>query len=333
MYRSMVIFCIKEKAMFPRGNYCRVLVPLMFIGTALAPTAVRADLFVSVNGSINQYTNNGALVKDALIPGSTFAISGSDIFVLNGNSIGEYALDGTPVNQSLITGLDQVPKGLAVSGSDVFVTNWGESWATVFNTGSVSEYNTSGDLINANLISNLDQPTNIAACGSNLFIGNFSGVSKFSTTGDAVPSARIDSPTDKVSAVAVSGSNVFVVNTGMDSVGEYTTSGAAVNPALLLGSIDQPDQIAVSGSNIFVSSMAYRLNSEGEWTEYGELGEYDTSGDVLNASLITLDAPFEIGSIAFAAPNAVTVPEPAMLGLAALATIACRRRRSCSRHI
>ena len=66
------------------------------------------------------------------------------IFVANtnGGTINEYNLDGTPVGTgTLISGLDH-PSGLAISGSDLFVTTAGNT---------IGEYTTSGATLNASL--------------------------------------------------------------------------------------------------------------------------------------------------------------------------------------
>ena len=66
------------------------------------------------------------------------------IFVGNYSTgtIGEYTTSGATVNASLISGLS-VPEGIAVSGSDLFVTT----------SNTVSEYTISGATVNAALIS------------------------------------------------------------------------------------------------------------------------------------------------------------------------------------
>ena len=53
-------------------------------------------------------------------------MSGSDLFVANdgAGTIGEYTTAGATVNASLISGLAS-PVGIAVDGSDLFVTNAG----------------------------------------------------------------------------------------------------------------------------------------------------------------------------------------------------------------
>jgi hypothetical protein len=56
------------------------------------------------------------------------------------------------VNAALISGLS-LPKGIAVSGSILFVTNQG--------AGTIGEYTTSGAAVNTALISGLSGPTGI----------------------------------------------------------------------------------------------------------------------------------------------------------------------------
>ena len=57
--------------------------------------------------------------------------------------------------------------------------------------------------------------------------------------------------------IAVSGSNLFVANTGNGTIGEYTTSGGVVNASLVSG-LNDPVGIAVSGSNLFVVNARHR---------------------------------------------------------------------------
>ncbi len=78
---------------------------------------------------------------------------GQDIYVANTNTgtVGEYTMSGGTVNPSLVTGLFQ-PAGIAVSGSDVFVSSGG----------SVGEYTTSGGTVNASLVTGLNGASFIA---------------------------------------------------------------------------------------------------------------------------------------------------------------------------
>ena len=57
-------------------------------------------------------------------------------------------------------------------------------------------------------------------------------------------------------AIAVSGSDLFVTEAGSGTVGEYTTSGATVNASLISGLGIGPTGIAVSGSDLFVTDYA-----------------------------------------------------------------------------
>ena len=83
------------------------------------------------------------------------------------------------------------------------------------------------------------------------------------------------------SAIAVSGSNLFVTNETATNdpvgwIGEYTTTGGTVNASLISG-LNSPSAIAVSGSNLFVPSMYA-----------GTIGEYTMSGGTVNAVLVSV---------------------------------------------
>jgi hypothetical protein len=84
---------------------------------------------------------------------------GDNIFETNNSAgtIGEYTTSGATVNASLVSGLNQQPAGIAVSGSNLFVEN--NASGTV---GSIGEYTTSGATVNASLITGLGNPTGIA---------------------------------------------------------------------------------------------------------------------------------------------------------------------------
>ena len=61
------------------------------------------------------------------------------------------------------------PLGIAVSGSDLFVTN--------FDKGTVGEYTTSGQIVNASLITGLGgfgTASAVAVSGTDLYVGNWS---------------------------------------------------------------------------------------------------------------------------------------------------------------
>ncbi|MGA2439614.1 MAG: PEP-CTERM sorting domain-containing protein [Tepidisphaeraceae bacterium] len=116
-----------------------------------------SDLFIlstsnSGNVSIGEYTTSGTTVNASLISGLyeddpvDLAVSGSDIFVPNYNkgSISEYSTSGGTINPSLISGLGGGPVGIAISGSDLYVT---------IPKDGIGEYTTSGATVNASLVS------------------------------------------------------------------------------------------------------------------------------------------------------------------------------------
>jgi hypothetical protein len=103
----------------------KVIASGLFAGLlgSLSPSAARAggtifetNLFVE---TVGEYTTSGATVNAALISGLSLpvgvAVLGSDLFVTNGTAIGEYTTAGAPVNVPLISGLSE-PVGIAISG-------------------------------------------------------------------------------------------------------------------------------------------------------------------------------------------------------------------------
>jgi MYXO-CTERM domain-containing protein len=145
-----------------------------------------SNLFVAdANGSIGyvgEYTTAGGTVNSMLIPSmvlpglggdlSGIAVSGTNLFVVHfgtldvpgSGSIGEYTIDGATVNATLVTGLNR-PRGVAMSGGNLFVANGGTSTNGVYDpgSGSIGEYDAAtGATINAALITGLNTPLGIA---------------------------------------------------------------------------------------------------------------------------------------------------------------------------
>jgi hypothetical protein len=161
------------------------------------------------------------------------------LFVTNSGTIGEYTTAGATVNPALISGLSR-PFGIAVSGSDLFVTNAGND--------TIGQYTTGGATVNPTLISGLSNPFGIAVSGSDLFVVNAGSfgigtIGQYTTAGATVNPALISGLSFPM-AIAVSGSDLFVTNAGIGTIGAYTTSGATVNPALISGLIS-PYAIAI----------------------------------------------------------------------------------------
>ena len=201
-------------------------------------TAVGSDLFVAYGSKIVEYNSSGGVVNPSVVSGLTgadyIASSGSDLFVTqffsNGSSeISEFNTSGGVVNPSIALPAGSSPlTGLAVSGSNVFVVDYG--------TGTIGEYTTSLALENASFITDTELPLAIAASATDIYVFNGGNglVSDYSTSG-TLESSNFLSSSLPVSALAVSGSDLFVLSqyVGSGTVGEYSTTGGDSNPSLI----------------------------------------------------------------------------------------------------
>ena len=204
----------------------------------------------------------------ALMP----TIARGDIYATSypSGTVGEYTTSGTTVNPTLISGLNY-PYGIAASGSDLFVANYGHD-----GTGStVGEYTTSGATVNPSFISGLTAPFAITVSGSDLFVANEtinnSWISEYTTSG-AIVNPVLISGLSYPFAMVVSGPDIFVANQytgvlGPGSISEYTTDGATVNASLVSG-LSEPNGLAVSGSDLYVANGDYSDSSGGSIGEY-----------------------------------------------------------------
>src|SRR5436190_24400658 len=77
-------------------------------------------------------------------------------------------------------------------------------------------------------------------------------ISEYDATTGATVNPALVSGLNAPLGIAVSGGNLFVVNSNTGTIGKYTTSGALVNPALITG-LGSPVAIAASGANLFVT--------------------------------------------------------------------------------
>jgi hypothetical protein len=179
----------------------------------------------------------------------------------------------------------------AARGGEVFVTNF-NGVLTAAGLGTIGEYTAAGATMNSSLISGLNNPVNIVVSGSNLFVVNEgifaagqtyvhnSGTIGEYTIGGATVNPSLIRGMNEPAGIAVSGTNLFVVNVMNGTIGEYTTAGATVNASLITG-LNASQSIAISGSNLFVASAGNgRVGN-------GTISEYTTSGALVNASLIT----------------------------------------------
>jgi hypothetical protein len=304
--------------------------PIVFavlVGICALPLQTRGNLFVAhdlfsdngdfLGGVVGEYSNSGVSLNPSLISGldgvADIVISGNRLYVLSGiagqEHVGAYTTSGQTINASLITGLN-LAAAIVVSGNKIFV-------GTDASNGTVAEYTTSGALVNASLITGLQSNNggvgDLAISGENLFVasggtlpfqGSVTTVGEYALTGAPINPALINISGAFATALAVSGSNIFVRNSnnaeerGVDTIAKYTTSGELVNPMFITG-LTSPYGIAISANDFFVAEVGL---AGGE----GRVGKYNLFGEPIDPALITgLDIPF----IAVSEPTS-SVPDP-----------------------
>jgi hypothetical protein len=274
-------------------------IPTFVLSIVLSVAAIgsaNAQIFDDGSGapnSISEYTMSGTMMTDSVIPVADawpWTVSGTDVFAYNPTTgaVGEYTTSGGTVNASLIPSLDQgfsFCNQIAISGSDLFIAN--------SQSGDVAEYSTSGALLNPTFMtSSANSEPLIAISGTDVFVahGTPSGywtVGEYTAAGATVNSSLFTYlfPT---SSMAVSGSDIFVNDwsaaTG-DTIAEYTTSGNLVSSSFISGpavtgpyvrgSTYGPTALTTSGSDLYIQLST------------GTVEEFDTSGTLLNGSVIT----------------------------------------------
>jgi len=216
-----------------------------------------------------------ALATTSLLSAMSAIARADEIFVTNYNGgfgqsyIGEYDVSGAAINTALIGG-QSGPTSIAVSGGNLFVTNW--------QTGTVGEYNaTTGATVNASLVTGLDSPEGIAISGNDLFVTEQNNLIGEYTTSGAVVNASLISDPGAPTGIAISGDDLFVTNysSRYNSISEYTTGGGTVNASLVTG-LESSQALAVLGGDLFVTNFGN-----------GTIGEYTTGGATVNASLVS----------------------------------------------
>src|SRR5438132_1351606 len=85
-----------------------------------------------------------------------------------GNTVGAFTTSGGEINRFFIsTGLN-VPTGIALSGTDLFIASFGNTQ----NNGKIGWFTTSGMTVNSSLVTGLFGPFGLAIAGGNLFVVN-----------------------------------------------------------------------------------------------------------------------------------------------------------------
>jgi ligand-binding sensor domain-containing protein len=181
-------------------------------------------------------------------------------------------------------------------------------------------------VIDASLVdvrTNPEGPTNwgifaVAVSGNNLYVGSNNGIGVY----DAITGAAINSTLltggEKRGPTAVSGSSIYVAETGGHTVGKYDATTGAVIDGSLVDVRTNPEgptnwgifAVAVSGNNLYVGSN-------------NGIGVYDAiTGAAINSALLTGGEK--------RGPIAILVPEPAsaLLILGSVPLFGMRRRRA-----
>ena len=277
---------------------------IAWLGFAFLPRLSGGQIFVSsgVGTNVGEYNLDGSPVNPSVFSGTSnpwgMAWDGnSTIYVANegGHSVGEYTTSGKTVTNALIN--------YTLGGDPMGVTLDGNGYLYVINglNGTVGKFTTSGTIVNGSLITGLlPSGTSWITYDGNghLFVGSQGSptVAEYTTSGALVNSSFVNFGVYNGSEAAVvdGQGHIFIANNNTytpDKIAEFNLDGTPVNTSLISGSILGPFGLALDGKgDIFVTSF-YK----------GTVGEYTTSGETINASLISgLYRPVGI----------VIVPEP-----------------------
>ena len=222
-----------------------------------------AGNIISVNLTTNTINGNIGPINGIDYP--TFvAVAGSTAYISDPNyeKILMASLINNQLNGNITSSAFYYPDGIALSGSNIYVTNTDANNVLIFNTdGALTGAITSGAF---------DSPQGIALSGSNIYVANTyaNNVLIFNTDGaltGAITSGAFAYP----AGIALSGSNIYVTNPGANNVLIFNTDGALTG-AITSGAFDSPQGIALSGSNIYVmntdASNVLIFNTDGALT-------------------------------------------------------------------
>ena len=300
------------------------LAPALAAAAVLASASARAQIFVmesetlgtSVAGHVNEYSLSGAPMAAPLLngipnPSGLFADSGQLFFGYSsgrilGGAVGEDTLATGAHNSSFI-----IPSG---AGSTVAMAGDGAGDLYVLSGDTIGEYNLSGAAIKPALIRATDTLLAFALDGrGHIFVSGRSPitplpvssyfVAEYTTAGALVNSSVIHGLAEAPAAIAVdSHDNLFLADG--QNVAEYNSSGALLTHDLLPELPGYAAGLSLDGQgDLYVLSEQSPLR-----VGQNALGEYTTSGAVINPSLISdLTNPVSF---------TILTPEPAFLTLA-----------------
>src|SRR5437773_2185139 len=144
------------KAKTKLSVWARSAFALLLSTLCIKPATAYANIFVtSLNGTIGEYTNSGAVVNASLITGLNTPVGIQLFFTENGftGRVGEATTSGMNVNEYLIGNLSS-PDAITAAGSHLFVTGQFP--------GLVNEFNLDGSVVHSPLITGLNTPYGIA---------------------------------------------------------------------------------------------------------------------------------------------------------------------------
>jgi hypothetical protein len=264
----------------------RLAAALAVLGVLAAGLPARGDVIFVTNyytGTIGEYdAATGAVVKSTFASGlngpQDVAVAGSNLLVSTTGNARIAALDlttGALVTNSFITGNSE---GLAVSGSDLFVTDAPPGYVYEYNSatgakiGVIYFEEASGSYPEFDTVANGTLYVTNEDNGTIQTFDATSATAGWSASGLTTPYG-----------IVVSGSNLFVAEAGSaNKVAEYdATTGALINASFITG-LNAPEGLAVDGSNLYV--VNYGNGGMGT----GSIGVYNVAtGAAINAAFIT----------------------------------------------
>jgi len=213
------------------------------------------------------------------------ATAQGEIVVLNpvNSSVAQYSDTGVLLNPTLISGLS-APTAIVASDSLLYILQ--QFPGAPFPNYTLGVYTASGTFVR-----NISTPLNTSTA-NRIFAVNGSDAAVVDVYNNmrgfslAVASAWPSSvqvapyPSDHSSAIAISGSSIFVANRDSGTVSQFSTQGSLINASLISG-VSNLQSIAISGDRLFVSHVVNIPASENT-----VVSEYTTAGDLINAELL-----------------------------------------------